>query len=103
MENDINTISLNTAKEWAARWRANSGLKGFWIPKEDIAQMWAHQGEVDIRAYLGVDSEGEPKLMLVGVVEGKDQINEGEKHFIYDFTKPCPNVCDPTSPLFTVK
>ena len=104
MENDINTITLETAQTWAAKWRLDSPLKAFWIPKDDIDQMYQHDGTVDLRAYLGIDENGEPKLMIVGVDEnGNDLIDEKVEHYIYDFTKPCPNMCDVNSPLYNLR
>jgi len=102
MENDINTIPLETAQAWARKWRETSELKGFWIPKEDLMQMHRHQGDVDVRAYLGIDEKGEPKLMLVGVKDNVDMIDEAKELYIYDFSKPCPTMCDLKSGLFRV-
>lgn len=103
MVNDTNTIDLDLAQKWAANWRKENTLKGFLIPKEDITQLLEdHPDKVaNIRGYLGIDEEGEPKLMIVGVDDdGCDLINAKEHHYIYDFTKPCPNTCDQKSPLF---
>ena len=48
---------------------------------------------------MGVDETGIQKLMLVGVnADGKDLIDSN--HLIYDKTQPCPDKCDPTSPLY---
>lgn len=72
--------------------------------------------EVAIRAYLAIGpseetEKDEEKLVLVGAVkEGNDYQDqvEGSPHplkvelsgsGVFDFTKPCPLVCDPRSPL----
>jgi len=109
-----NTISLKTAKFWAKTWRSKESTynkyhecKAFNIPKIDLQEVLAEKGVASIRAYLGVDKNGEEKLMIVGVnAQGKDMltlakdgtlaVNGGD---IFDFTRPCPSECDPDSPL----
>lgn len=103
MANEVNTITLERAQSWATTWRLNSPLKGFLIPKADIEQMYQDQGDVDIRAYLGIDEEGNPHLMLVGVIDNEDQIDADHNKYIYDFTTPCPTMCDPNSQLNNFK
>lgn len=99
-----NAISLEIAQQWAARWRSNPEhkVKGHLIPNIDIVELMG-EGNVDVRAYIGVDEHGVNKLMLVGVDEnGNDLINDEKKQYIYDFTKPCPDTCDTKSPLYTL-
>ncbi|TGD56650.1 hypothetical protein [Flavobacterium humi] len=101
-----NVISLETAQEWAARWRMNpeNTVKAHLIPRVDINELLAEKYVVDVRAYIGVDDDGVNKLMLVGVdADGKDLINDSNQQYIYDFTQPCPNTCDVDSPLYTLK
>lgn len=53
-----------------------------------------------MRGYLGIKNDGEFKLMLVPVSkDGTDMVDLG----IYDLSKPCPDFCDFTSPLYTLK
>ena len=96
------TITLDEAKEWAASWRTNPPkdlAKGHLIPGEALTELLATEDVVDVRAYMGVDATGIQKLMLVGVnADGKDLIDSN--HLIYDKTQPCPDKCDPTSPLY---
>ena len=102
----VNTISLTTAQDWAARWRATPGatVKAHLIPQVDITQLMAEKDVVDVRAYIGIDENGENKLMLVGVdADGNDLIDDNNEQYIYDFTKPCPTVCCVESPLYTLK
>ncbi|HKX85785.1 MAG TPA: hypothetical protein VJL37_03870 [Flavobacterium sp.] len=112
-----NTITLECAKRWAARWRKEEGtynahheLKAFLIPKVDLVEVLAE--DIDAaRAYIGIDDDGIERLMIVGtkydaktdtyvdMITGANRdgvLLEGD---IYDFTKPCPNTCDPNSPL----
>jgi len=125
--NPRNTISLKIAKNWAKRWRKTESsynkyneCLAFNIPKKDLSEVLAEDGVASIRAYIGVekktDANGKPtyeeKLMIVGVdINNKDIIAtvpgpdgslisdpEGEGD-IYDFTRPCPTLCDPESPI----
>lgn len=101
-----NAIPLETAQEWAARWRENPAntVKAFLIPREDITQLLEESNVGDVRAYVGIDEFGTHKLMIVGVNElENDLIDAKAGQFIYDFTKPCPSVCDTKSPLYTLE
>lgn len=112
------TIDLATAKKWVKTWRKLEGdynkhheCNGFLIPLEDFKGILNEEGVVNARAYLGIkeneDGTSEEKLILVGVdANGKDMLplNENgeltnEDDRIFDFTRPCPNYCDPDSPL----
>jgi len=96
------TITLDDAKNWAKEWQTNPPkdlAKAHLIPGEALSELLATEGVVNVRAYMGVDETGTQKLMIVGVDDdGKDLIDEN--HLIYDKTNPCPNVCDPSSPLY---
>jgi hypothetical protein len=123
-----NTITLQTAKKWAKRWRKEEGTynnhhecRAFNIPKIDLQEVLKEDGVVSVRAYLGIEIFEDPdtgakmseeKLMIVGVdANNKDMIStkkgadgllvsdpeEGDD--IYDFSRPCPTYCDPSSPL----
>lgn len=66
-----------------------------------------------MRAYIGVDDNNVEKLMIVGTKYNPDRgiyedmitvgvsTNEEEQDDIYDFTRPCPTDCKPSSPLLT--
>jgi hypothetical protein len=123
-----NTITLKVAKKWAKRWRKEEGTynshhdcRAFNIPKIDLQEVLAEKGVESVRAYLGIEVFVDPdtgskiteeKLMIVGVdADGKDMIStkkgeDGELMSdpeggddIYDFSRPCPTYCDPSSPL----
>ncbi len=106
---DLNTITLETAQEWAARWKRQQGsynqhnqLKAFWIPGIDFTQVMEETGVKDVRAYLGIDENEVEKLMIVGVdEEGNDMIDEGKGWYIYDFSEPCPNKCNTKAPFIS--
>ena len=119
--NPRNTISLAIAKEWANEWRDDEAsynkynqCNAFNIPKKDLIEVLA-EGVHSIRAYIGVEKieiKGKQtvfteKLMIVGVDKnGKDMISSSDgltlddgKGEIFDFTDPCPDKCDETSPI----
>lgn len=101
-----NVITLETAQNWATRWRSNpeNTVKAHLIPQADITELMAEDDVQDVRAYIGVDAAGVNKLMLVGVdKDGNDLIDDQCQQYIYDFTKPCPSTCDVNSPLYTLK
>jgi hypothetical protein len=104
-----NTIDLTTAIHWISTWRTNpdTGVKAFFIPKDDLTDLMNDTTCVGVRAYLAFGNEdglpAESKLLLVdvddnGTSTGADNLNNG----IYDFTKPCPSNCDVNSPLYTL-
>lgn len=122
--NPRNTISLKIAKQWTKEWRDDEATynkyhqcKAFNIPKKDLIEVLKEEGVVSVRAYIGVEkieNKGKQtvfteKLMIVGVnKEGKDmlklssenaEILDPEGGDIYDFSNPCPDVCDNDSPL----
>ena len=102
--------------------------KAVYISKEDITDM-AKQCAADdtiagVRAYFTLDSEAAEEVknivtfVMVLVREsdtkpfGDDVLyvenngvggNVGGDSNVYDYTKPCPDFCDPDSPLFTGK
>jgi len=106
---DLNTITLETAQDWAARWKRQEGsynkhaqLKAFWIPGIDFTQVMAETGVENVRAYIGVDENEVEKLMIVGVdEEGNDMIDDEKGWYIYDFSEPCPNKCNMKAPFIS--
>lgn len=101
------TISLQEAQERAVRWREQSiegaNFKASLISSEDLNGLVGELGENGIRAYNGINADGDYKLMIVAVdAEGNDLIDEENGHYIYDFTQPCPKNCDLNSPLYTL-
>lgn len=98
-----NTITLEQAQKWAQNWinNPNKDIRAFLIPEVDLTQAMAEEKTVNVRSYLGIDDNGNCKLMIVGVdAEGKDLINDKAGQYIYDFTHGCPKKCDVDSPLF---
>ncbi|UQD57568.1 hypothetical protein [Flavobacterium sp. K5-23] len=119
VKNSVNAISLETAQKWAKRWKKKEGnynkhhnLNAFLIPKVDLLEVLA-EGVDAVRAYIGVDDNNVEKLMIVGtkfnpetkIYEDMITVGVGDANpvedDIYDFTRPCPTDCDPSSPLMT--
>ena len=117
---EVNAIPLKTAQKWARLWSKREGdynkhhhLNAFLIPKVDLLEVLS-EGVDAVRAYIGVDDEGVEKLMIIGTKYDPktgiyvDMINVGSdkgeisavRDNVYDFTSPCPTVCDPNSPMF---
>ncbi|UUC47322.1 hypothetical protein [Flavobacterium cerinum] len=102
-----NTITLDTAREWAERWNKKKGLyeghhklKAFLIPGVDVTQAMSEPGVVNVRAYLGVDENHKEKLMIVGVdADGNDMIDADKGLYIFDFSEPCPSTCNKKPPF----
>ncbi|WP_432670676.1 hypothetical protein [Flavobacterium sp. SM2513] len=108
------TISLQQAQDWIARWKEGSlkdltaiTIKAFLIPGIDVTEVLAEQGVQDVRAYIGVDKNHIPHLLIVGVdkngndmIDNDELVNVKNGWNIYDFTLPCPSTCDVKSPLY---
>lgn len=109
----LDTMPLNTAISYTTGWQqeilsdttifGGDSIFAFTIPRADFADLLkATDSTYNFRAYLGykanAGSQNNFELMLVAVdANGKDVIDS--TNFIYDFTTPCPDQCDDTSPL----
>lgn len=107
-----NAIDLTDAQRFTARWRKEQGtyiahheLHAFVIPPADLKEVLDEKPSA-IRAYIGIDDLGEAKLMIVGTKYNEDTDTfediipvSPENSGIYDFSRPCPNLCDKKSPL----
>jgi len=107
METPNIVITLEEAQKRAQKWRDGSvqgnDFKGSLISKETLVGLMGEDGQNGIRAYNGIDDQGEYKLLLVAVdSKGNDLIDENGGFYIYDFTTPCPTGCDINSPLYTL-
>ncbi|QNR24549.1 hypothetical protein [Croceimicrobium hydrocarbonivorans] len=78
-------------------------IRAFNIPKSDLVGLLSEDGVASVRAYLGYNANNPNNkfnLLLVGVdSNGDDMINYDNGNYIYDFTTPCPAMCDQYSPL----
>jgi hypothetical protein len=108
MKESNDVIKLDSAVSYTAGWRRMAKerldpedyIKAFLIPMTDFTNILA-EGAVSVRAYLGNNEEtGEKKLLLVGVdADGNDMIDYDAGKYVFDFTTPCPAMCDKNSPL----
>lgn len=103
----LNTITLKQAQKWAKNWNEKKviffqtrDLKAFTIPKQVLGDVRAHEDVADIRTYMGLDDEMNPHFIIVGVDQfGNDLIDPKRGLFIYNFAKPCPQLCNGVAPF----
>jgi hypothetical protein len=107
-------ITEEQAIAWTSAYRSSpsTNARAFLIPIEDmqgiIDEISDQGGEPCARAYLAMDGTQE-KLVIVGTTQDtsapgptvyRDMLPSiNPAYSIYDFTKPCPTWCDPSSPL----
>jgi len=112
-------ITLPTAQEWVKKYKENAvaaesraqKIEGYLIPLESLHGVMKHKIDA-VRAYIGINDEGEQTLMLVGTrlnektgiyedVFPKNATNEAarEAEIVYDGVRTCPPYGDPNSPL----
>jgi hypothetical protein len=92
-------IPLTDAEAWAKSWQSNPPkplAKAHLIPLVVLEELLAIPEVANVRAYMGVDTSGQQKLMFVGVNGNGDDITDT----IFSGTQPCPDTCDPNSPLY---
>ena len=115
------TIDEPTAIAWTSAYRGRMAAgtprntKAFLIPVADLlgvaAKIMNEGGAPMARAYLAWDADkNQEKLVIVGTTQAAGH-TPGTKIYldmlpsrnpatnIYDFTEPCPQACDDTSPL----
>jgi len=111
-------IPLEDAARYTARWREDhrDSDRAFTIDVQELKDIidelgrrHHHQCPIkEIRVYFGIKDDGKEGLILVGVdKDGKDITSlpptpgraDLDNSGTYDFTKPCPDTCDNTSPL----
>lgn len=117
-------IPLETAEKWTKKWSdpkteivQKNKVRAFLIPKINLELVLKQ--EIDaVRAYMGINDEGEQTLLIVGTrydektgiyVDMLPESNNKEggadndvnaiPPAIYDFSQPCPPGGDPSSPL----
>jgi hypothetical protein len=111
------TIPLQEAITETTNWRNwitphmnNDIIRAFFIPIQDIIELAKmHEEAVGVRAYLMLPDPqqiGTVKIAIVPVTkDGKDILTKknetsDEQSTIYDFTQPCPHLCDTDSKLY---
>ncbi len=113
-----NTIPESEAIAWTAAYRgrvSSDSVRAFLIPLSDMLQVTAEVvakaegGSPKVRAYLAYDAtKDEEKLVIVGTTQDNSTLpttfrdmlpSKDPTSSIWDFTDPCPPVCDNKSPL----
>lgn len=112
------TISLEKAVTGTTNWRMilypfmnDNVIRGFYIPIQDIVELGKmHQECEGVRGYFSLEEPEKftsVKMILVPVDKNGHDIlskpagdNGEEESTIYDFTQPCPHLCDTVSPLY---
>jgi hypothetical protein len=92
-------IPLADAETWAKSWQNNPPkplVKAHLIPLDVLTELLAIPEVANVRAYMGVDTTGQQKLMFVGVDGNDNDMTDT----IYSGTSPCPSCCDINSPLY---
>ncbi len=92
-------IPLTDAEAWAKSWQNSPPkplAKAHLIPLVVLEELLAIPEVANVRAYMGVDSSGQQKLMFVGVNGNGDDMTDT----VFSGTVPCPNCCDTSSPLY---
>lgn len=92
-------IPLADAEAWAKSWQTNPPkplAKAHLIPLPVLQELLEIPEVANVRAYMGVDTTGVQRLMFVGVDRNGDDMT----NTVYNGTQPCPNCCDPNSPLY---
>nr|WP_315173962.1 hypothetical protein [uncultured Flavobacterium sp.] len=112
-------ITLPKAQEWVRKYKETTvaaeartkKVEGYLIPLESLQGVMKHKIDA-VRAYIGINEEGDQALMLVGTrlnqktgiyedVFPKTVNNEAAKEaeIVYDGTRLCPPFEDPNSPM----
>lgn len=112
----INKITLSTAVSYTSKWRAThpTAIRAFTTNVNEIQQLindiknnTTLQVE-HIRMYFAINVNNEETLVLVGVDSNNNDICEYTTKLgvltsgTFDMMLPCPNTCDPKSPLNTI-
>jgi len=93
------TITLEAASKLTANFRRQSQADaviaaGFW--KETVQKILDQTGCVALRVYYGLNPDGSPAPVLVGVNEKGDDLTTG---ILGDENYPCPPFCAAPNPL----
>ena len=110
MSNTTDQISLNDAVTYTTNWRNDNpgSVNSFLVSIADLQGVVDELGSDYARIYLGIDKSGTEKIMILGCNSYKQDMIMDTDHpdsknsGIYDFSSPCPPICDDTtSPLYT--
>lgn len=86
-------ISLTTAAGWTENYRiqmSTGDLKGHFFGKDHYIKILEQTGCVGIRNYHGIDDDGKKVLIMVGVDEFENDLEDG---IIVERSIACPPNC----------
>ena|ERR1041385_5692271 len=97
--NEDQRISLDEAADMTKRYRnsvAAGSRKGGFFGRDGIETILAQEGCVGIRYYNGINSRGEPVIILVGADANENDMTTGQ---LLEFAIPCPTQCGANNSL----
>ena len=97
--NENQRISLDEAAAMTKRYRdsvAPGSRKGGFFGRNGIETILAQEGCVGIRYYNGINSRGEPVIILVGADANENDMTTGQ---LLEFAIPCPTQCGANNSL----
>lgn len=99
--NEGQPIDLETAKQWAANYRAqNPGqTKAHFFGRVILQRLLEEPASLGIRLYYGIDDQGAKQLMAVGAIANGDDLlpGSGNNNIVADVSVPCPPYCSTNS------
>jgi hypothetical protein len=93
------TISVEDAGELTRNYRksaAPGAVKGKYFSRAALEQLLAQEDAVGIRYYYGIDNQGKPQMVLVGVNGVGQDLHEG---FIFGNPRPISRFHSEANPL----
>lgn len=97
--NEDHQITLAEAAAMTKRYRLSvptGSRKGGFFGRAAIEAILAQANCVGIRYYYGLNSTGEPVIILAGTDANEDDLYKGE---LAEFAIPCPTQCGSSNPL----
>lgn len=96
--NESSQITLQVATEMTSAYRSSnpSQTKAHFFGKNKLMDILNQTDCVGIRAYYGIDANGNKQLVFVGADTDERDLYNG---VILDQSMPCPTSCDSNSPL----
>ena len=97
--NESEEITLAQATDWTAAYRTNNAgsVKAHFFGKTQLMKILNQTNCAGIRAYYAIDDAGVKQLVFVGADYNEKDLYNG---VILERSSPCPNSCDPASPLY---
>ena len=93
------TITLDEAAAMTKIYRQSvpsTARKGGFFGRDAILKILNQEDCVGIRYYHGINSAGEPVIILCGALANEDAMDDGA---LVEFAIPCPTQCGSSNPL----